>query len=112
MGSLLEEYAQKQLPLGDELRAVSAECREKAVEQAQLQFEEQKTKKKTKKGAEEEFDAAKVPFKIPDELVLRILQHKLSQQKCLTRGFVLDSFCKSLDFIQNVYAGEILIQTG
>ena len=48
------------------------------VEEAKQIYDNEKAKKKGKKGPEEEFDPSKITYKLPDELILKVLMHKLS----------------------------------
>jgi len=62
-------------------------------------FEVEKKKKKGGKKGDpvEEFDPSKVVVRLPDELLFRAYQWRLSQADCYNRGFIIDGYPKKYE---------------
>lgn len=84
--------------MADEVRKVLKELKDKMIEEEQAKIDLEKKKNKNKKGwVEPILDTEKLNPRIPESLLSRIFQWRLTQNDCKYRGFVLDSFPRNYE---------------
>ena len=90
---------------GNEMRVKMLDFKEKYIAEKAIEFEVEKTKKKSKKPAmSEEFDPqnvilniSEVKVKYSDDILNEMLLYKLNTKICLMKGFILDGIPKNLE---------------
>lgn len=63
----------------------------------QVKDEMQELYNKTKKKKDPEFDRENAKWRLPEQMVARLLQLKIQSPACTNKGFILDSYPRTFD---------------
>ena len=96
---IIKEYLQLQNELGEELRTLYQECKEKLIEIENQNLEkvrEYKEKNNQKiLPCDEIVDESKLDVRLPIASLIKMIKLKLQTNECQNRGYILDSFPRS-----------------
>ena len=104
---LIENFLKLDTELAEEVKKVLKELKDKQIEEEQAKIDLEKKKNKNTKGwVEPVLDTDKISPRIPDNLLYKIFQWRLSQNDCRYRGYIIDGFPRNYENNVGLFAKD------